>query len=278
MNVSNPPASSPLIEQPQTYPAVNPYPPTQSAPSTGPGSGFPPKSGLAGMTPHSMSSTPVPNMAPGAGVRGGLPEERNVAQRVRENTNVWARKWQGLLDRSTPHVLERWLVTLGLFLLFALNVILRQGWYIVCYALAIYILNLFLAFLQPRFDPSLAEDLAADDVEEGAPGLPGAGPAKTQGGLKGLLNGFSSGEDDEEFRPFIRRLPEFKFWYSATKANAIALLCTITRATDVPVYWPILLVYFFTLFGLTMRRQIQHMIKYKYVPFDLGKKARYGRK
>lgn len=74
-----------------------------------------------------MSSTPVPNMAPGAGVRGGLPEERNVAQLVRENTNVWARKWQGLLDRSTPHVLERWLVTLGLFLLFVLNVILRQG-------------------------------------------------------------------------------------------------------------------------------------------------------
>lgn len=50
---------------------------------------------------------------------------------------------------------------------------------------------------------------------------------------------------------------EFKFWYSATKANLIALACTITRATDVPVYWPILLIYFFTLFGITMRRQIQ---------------------
>lgn len=51
--------------------------------------------------------------------------------------------------------------------------------------------------------------------------------------------------------------PEFKFWYSATKATVIALLCTITRATDVPVYWPILLIYFITLFCLTMRRQIQ---------------------
>lgn len=50
---------------------------------------------------------------------------------------------------------------------------------------------------------------------------------------------------------------EFKFWYSATKACLIALVCTITRATDVPVYWPILLIYFFTLFGITMRRQIQ---------------------
>jgi hypothetical protein len=66
-------------------------------------------------------------MAPGAGIRGGLPEEKNVAQMVRENTTVYGRKWQGLLDRSTPHVMERWLGTLGLFILFALNVIFRQG-------------------------------------------------------------------------------------------------------------------------------------------------------
>ena len=76
-----------------------------------------------------------------------------------------------------------------------------------CYALAIYILNLFLAFLQPRLDPSLAADLAADDVEEGAPGLPGSGLKTPDGGLKGLMSGFSSGGEDEEFRPFIRRLP-----------------------------------------------------------------------
>ncbi|TYJ54129.1 hypothetical protein B9479_005227 [Cryptococcus floricola] len=271
-----------------SYPAVSPYPPAANNPATGPGSGFPPTSGLAGVQPHSMSSTPAPNNAygannigpgSGAGYRGGVSEEKSVAHKFKESTNLFARRFQAALDRSTPMVLERWLLTLGFFIIFLLNVIIRQGWYIVCYALAIYILNLFLAFLQPRFDPSLAEDLAADDVEEGAPGLPGGGAgAKPAGGIKGLLNGFSTGEEDEEFRPFIRRLPEFKFWYSATKATSIALLCTITRATDVPVYWPILVIYFFTLFGLTMRRQIQHMIKYKYVPFDLGKKVRYGRK
>ena len=26
---------------------------------------------------------------------------------------------------------------------------------------------------------------------------------------------------NEEFRPFIRRLPEFKFWYSATKVGPL---------------------------------------------------------
>ena len=32
-----------------------------------------------------------------------------------------------------------------------------QGWYIVTYALAIYHLNLFLAFLTPKMDPAMAE-------------------------------------------------------------------------------------------------------------------------
>ena len=57
----------------------------------------------------------------------GLPEEKNVAQMVSENTGVYARKFQALLDRSTPHIVERWLVTGCLGLLFALNVVLRQG-------------------------------------------------------------------------------------------------------------------------------------------------------
>ena len=68
-------------------------------------------------------------MAPGsgAGMRGGLPEEKNVAQVVSEHTNVYARKFQILLDKSTPHTMERWLFTFGVFLLFGLNVVLRQG-------------------------------------------------------------------------------------------------------------------------------------------------------
>lgn len=141
MMVSNTPAEqlrpSLTTIQPQqggtSYPSsVNPYPhatPPPPGPAAGPGSGFPPRSGLAGMQPHSMSPAPGMNMSPGtgSGIRGGLPEEKNVAQMVKENTNVYARKFQALLDRSTPHVMERWLVTGALSLLFALSVILRQG-------------------------------------------------------------------------------------------------------------------------------------------------------
>ncbi|KAL5512638.1 hypothetical protein ACEPAG_3291 [Sanghuangporus baumii] len=170
------------------------------------------------------------------------------------------RQYRALLDRAAPHLMYRWFGTAGLVAVFMLRIIFSQGWYIVCYALAIYLLNLLLAFLQPKFDPSLESDLQADEIEEGGtedmPSLPS--------------------QKDDEFRPFVRRLPEWNFWLSATRATLIALFCTFSESFDVPVYWPILVIYFFILFTLTMRRQIQHMIKYKYIPFDFGRKVRYG--
>jgi hypothetical protein len=60
--------------------------------------------------------------------------------------------------------------------------------------------------------------------------------------------------------------------YSATKATVIAFICTAFEVFNLPVYVPILVIYFCILFALTMKRQIQHMIKYRYVPFDLGKR------
>jgi hypothetical protein len=97
----------------------------------------------------------------------------------------------------------------------------------VAYALGIYLLNLFLAFLQPKFDPS--NDALDNDMEDGA--LPT--------------------KKDEEFRPFIRRLPEFKFWHSATRAVAISFLCSWFEVFNVPVFWPVLVMYWFMLFILT---------------------------
>jgi len=61
--------------------------------------------------------------------------------------------------------------------------------------------------------------------------------------------------------------------YSITKAFCIAFVMTFFSAFDVPVFWPILLFYWVVLFTLTMRRQISHMIKYKYVPFSFGKQV-----
>lgn len=61
---------------------------------------------------------------------------------------------------------------------------------------------------------------------------------------------------NEEFRPFIRRLPEFKFWYSVVKSTLLSIFLTFFHFFDVPVFWPILVLYFIVLFCITMKRQI----------------------
>ncbi|KAF8410110.1 hypothetical protein HHK36_002632 [Tetracentron sinense] len=68
----------------------------------------------------------------------------------------------------------------------------------------------------------------------------------------------------EQLKDALRR-------YAITKAFCIAFVMTFFSVFDVPVFWPILLFYWLVLFILTMKRQILHMIRYKYVPFSLGK-------
>lgn len=66
----------------------------------------------------------------------------------------------------------------------------------------------------------------------------------------------------------------FSVWrYSITKAFCIAFVLTFFSVLDVPVFWPILVFYWVVLFTLTMRRQIRHMLKYKYLPFSFGKQV-----
>lgn len=160
--------------------------------------------------------------------------------------------YQAYMDQSIPFVKERWVAFGVLLLIFFARVILAHGWYVECYALSIYLLNLFLGFLSPKFTPELRDDIASDDMEAGLPS--------------------SNTKDDGEFRPFIRRVPEFHFWQLSVYGTVFALFTTVSRIFDLPVYWPILVVYFFVLLFLTLRNQIQHMIKYRYVPFDFGKK------
>jgi hypothetical protein len=60
------------------------------------------------------------------------------------------------------------------------------------------------------------------------------------------------------------------------KSVVVAFLMTFFEIFDIPVFWPILLIYFFILFFMTMKRQIAHMIKHRYIPFDFGKPKHSG--
>ena len=45
--------------------------------------------------------------------------------------------------------------------------------------------------------------------------------------------------------------------YYATRAIVISLICTFFPFLDIPVFWPILVVYFILLFTIMMKRQIK---------------------
>lgn len=156
-------------------------------------------------------------------------------------------RFQHVLDKLTPKAGVRWGIFAFVVVIYFLRVRALQGFYIVTYGLGIYLLNRLIGFLSPMVDPEL----------EG-PTLPST--------------------SDQEFKPFVRRLPEFKFWYSCTKAFVIAFCMTFFSFFDVPVFWPILLMYWIVLFFITMKRQIRHMVKHRYVPLSFGKKTYKGAK
>ncbi|CAM8878529.1 unnamed protein product [Rhodiola kirilowii] len=156
-------------------------------------------------------------------------------------------RYQYFIDKSTPYVLRRWIAFAVIFCIYALRVFMIERFHLITYFLGILVLQLFISFISPQVDPEM----------EG-PGLPT--------------------KESDEFRPFVRRLPEFKFWHGLTMALCIAFVLTFFAALDVyDICWPVILMIWFIYFVYKMKRRIMHMVKYKYVPFSVGK-PRYFKK
>lgn len=122
----------------------------------------------------------------------------SAAASLHQRRHEMSKLFQYYLDKSTPHAVYRWIGTFLLLSLYALRCYYVQGFYIVTYGLGIYILNLLIGFLSPLVDPEV----------EGGPMLPTKG--------------------SDEFKPFIRRLPEFKFWYLFT----LGIHCFVSMMFD----------------------------------------------
>ncbi|ESQ46267.1 hypothetical protein EUTSA_v10000326mg [Eutrema salsugineum] len=114
---------------------------------------------------------------------------------------------QHLLDKTVPHVLYRWIACLCVVLIYFVRVFLVEGFYIITYAIGIYLLNLIIAFLSPQEDPESS-----------------------------LTGGTLPTRRSDEYRPFVRRLPEFKFWLSIIRAFAIGFTMTFFDVFDVPCF------------------------------------------
>lgn len=168
-------------------------------------------------------------------------------------TRSISRRYAQFLDQSVPHTAPRWFFIAFLILLFIWRIwycstYYNTGFEIICYGLFIYALNLFIGFLSPQ---------------DGIPDTTG----QTDGGEL----------DGGEYRPFRRKLPEFKCWKSLLHSIFFSFFCTFFPFLSIPVFWPILVIYALILFFLTMKRRVLHMIRHKYIPFSWGKKT-YGKR
>ena len=149
-------------------------------------------------------------------------------------------------DKIIIYRFQRWIVVLILTVVYLFRMFYTKGYYALTYCIGIHFLNSFMAFISPLDDPE-------DDLPEESSHLPQT--------------------NSEEFRPFQRKLKEYNFWRVMFWTLLVAIICTFFEAFDLPVFWPLLLFYFVLIFILVMRRQILHMIKYKYLPWDTGKKT-----
>ena len=140
----------------------------------------------------------------------------------------------------------RWIIIAILFIIYIIRVFYVKGYYALTYCIGIHFLNSFIGFISPLEDPE-------EELEEGDSHLPQ--------------------KNNEEFRPFQRKVREYSFWRVMFWTFMFSIPMTFFEAFNIPVFWPLLLVYFILIFFLIMKKQIKHMIKYHYLPWNTSKKT-----
>ena len=149
-------------------------------------------------------------------------------------------------DKIIVYKAERWGTIAVLAVIYFIRVFRTKGYYALTYCIGIHFLNSFIGFISPLEDP---EESSLNNEESYLPQ-----------------------KSNEEFRPFQRKVKEYSFWSVMFWTFIIAIPMTFFDFFNIPVFWPLLLLYFVLIFFLIMKKQIKHMIKYHYLPWDVGKK------
>lgn len=176
-----------------------------------------------------------------SGEFAGSEGEMSTSQKIVVTRNQLSLQVESAISKLKPFLLYRWIGFGVFFFLFVLRMVIYRSYYAVGYMAGLYMLNCLVLFLSPKFDP----DFYGEDV------LPGA--------------------DLGESKPFVRKMPEFVFWTRVMSAILIAHFCAFIPVLNPPVYGPLLFVYFILVTVVTFRVRIAHMIRYRYLPFNIGK-------
>ncbi len=163
---------------------------------------------------------------------------------------VLRRKYRLFIDRVAIYPRERWLCLLLFDLLYGLRVVFwTEGYAVITYLLGLYHLNLLMLYLTPLEDP---DEL---DFVDGDPEF------------------ILPVRENDEFKGFQRKIQELELWKQLTQASVACMGLTFFEFFAFPIYWPLLVFYFVMMTTFLCRYKIDHMIRYRYIPFDFGKKS-----
>ena len=159
------------------------------------------------------------------------------------------------MDKLTPMTQERYLFLAIITILFIIRIYLSKmenKFAVIAYCLAVDFLKNMMLFLSPG-DSYMQELEIAVETDYVLPMC-----------------------ESDEFKPFQRKKPEMEVWKSLTFGTLFALFLTLFECFDFPIYIPILIMYFIVITILLFKVKIAHMQKFKYSPFDFGKKLNYN--
>ena len=171
-----------------------------------------------------------------------MAEEATLKEKLVISKVEYSMRIETMLMKLKPYVLYRWIFYSAVTFLFCFKMLHSHKFYAVGYMAGLFTLQCVVLFLSPKLDP----ELYGKDV------LP-------------------TTADDGDYKPFVRKLPEFVLWKRITAASLLSNFASFIPFLDLPVYGPLLVFYFVLVTVMTFRTRIAHMIKYGYVPFDLGK-------
>lgn len=154
---------------------------------------------------------------------------------------------QFLTDLLSPYMVERWVSTGVLFLLYALYVLVSGTHHLIAYCVAVYLVHGFILFATPKDEniPDPFDEYDNQDVEV-----------------------YNPEQSSNNLRPFVRNLSEYKFWFFCTSLIACSFFLSLFRFTNIPVYSRILVIYFLFMIVVTAVKLRNHAVKYNYNPFS----------
>lgn len=154
---------------------------------------------------------------------------------------------QYVSDHLSPLIYPRWISTALLLLYYIRRITIIKTHSVVTYFIGVYLLHATILFLTPK-DENIPDPF--ENVED---------------------ESYNPRNIDNDFRPYVRRLPEFDFWKTCTQILVMAYFITLFPFLNLPVYVPMLVIYFVFVVCVTCYKLWQHSKKFKYSLFPTGK-------